>query len=195
MNRLRTLLPVLLLLSLGACRTVVVEGAPPAPPVPASGFVSIGPADAPARLHDCGNTNAAAECRGPVLAISGQPTDGDLAAAKAAGYRTVVNFRDPGEEGYVDERAAVEALGLRYVAIPVKGHGIDASHADALDPVLSDAGAGPALLHCRSGTRATMAWTVWLARHGGLSPDDAIVYGERAGLSGEAKAAAEKALR
>jgi uncharacterized protein (TIGR01244 family) len=106
-----------------------------------------------------------------------------------------VNFRDPGEPGYVDERAAVEALGMRYVAIPVKGHGVTASDADTLDAVLTDATAGPVLMHCKSGTRATMTWTVWLARHGGLTPEAALVYGERAGLSGEPKAAVEKVIR
>lgn len=84
---------------------------------------------------------------------------------------------------------------MRYVAIPVKGHDIHAAHADALAPILADPSAGPVLMHCKSGTRATMAWTVWLARHAGLPADDAIRYGERAGLSGEPKSAVEKLLR
>jgi uncharacterized protein (TIGR01244 family) len=194
MNKLRSGL-LLVVLSLAACRTVVVEGAPAAPHVPAPGFVSIGPADAPARLADCGNTDARTECRGPLVAISAQPSESDFAAAKAAGYRTVVNFRVPGEEGFVDERAFVEAQGLRYVEIPVKGTEVGSAQAASLDAVLSDPAAGPALLHCRKGVRATMVWTVWLGRHGGLTPEAALVYGERAGLSGEALAAAEKALR
>ncbi|MCG3132924.1 MAG: hypothetical protein HMLKMBBP_00008 [Planctomycetes bacterium] len=130
---------------------------------------------------------------GPSLAASAQPGDADLAAAAAAGYRTVVNFRTPGEPGYVDERAAVESRGMRYVAIPVAGTGIQPSHADLLAPVLADPSAGPVLMHCRSGTRAKQAWTVWLARHGGETPESAVRRGEAAGLSGDALEAARAA--
>jgi uncharacterized protein (TIGR01244 family) len=196
MPRLRNpLRSFVLLVLLAACRTVVVEGAPGAPPLDAPGFVSLGPADAPSRLRKCGNTDAPLECTGPLVAVAAQPSEAQFAAAQAAGYRTIVNFRTPGEEGYVDEQAAVERLGLRYVSIPVKGHEVEASQADRLDAVLSDASAGPVLLHCRSGKRATMVWTVWLARREGLPAEDALRYGARAGLSGEAKDAVEKVLR
>lgn len=135
----------------------------------------------------------------PPAAVSAQPSDGDLAAARAAGYRTVVNFRAPGEPGFVDERAAVEALGMRYVAIPVSGLDATAAHADALALVftdgLADGAAGPVLMHCRSGMRAKLVWTLWLARQGGLSPEAALEQGRRAGLSGDAAAAAERLLK
>ena len=130
-----------------------------------------------------------------MLAVAGQVTGSDLAEAKEAGYRTVVNFRSPDETGYVDERAEVEGLGLRYVEIPVKGHAVEPAHADSLATVLSDPSAGPVLLHCRSGKRAKLVWTVWLARYGGMTPEEALRYGERAGLDSEARAAAEKAIR
>lgn len=198
MTRIRRLLPGLLLAAataLAACRSAVVEQAPPAPDLPASGFLSIGPADAPLRAREAADPNAPLVCSGPMLAISAQPNGHDLAEARVKGYRTVVNFRSPDEDGYVDQRAEVEGLGLRYVAIPVKGRAVEPAHADALAEVLADPAAGPVLMHCRSGTRAAMVWTVWLARHGGLTAEDALRYGERAGLSGETKAAAEKALR
>lgn len=131
----------------------------------------------------------------PPAAVSAQPADGDLAAARAAGYRTVVNFRAPGEPGFVDERAAVEALGMRYVAIPVSGFDASLADADALAPVLADGAAGPVLMHCRSGMRAKLVWTLWLARQGGLSPEAALEQGRRAGLSGDAAATAERLLR
>lgn len=135
----------------------------------------------------------------PAIGVSAQPSDGDLAAARAAGYRTVVNFRAPGEPGFVDERAAVEALGMRYVAIPVSGIDATTDHADALAPILADGAAdgtaGPILMHCRSGTRAKLVWTLWLARQGGLSPQAALEQGRRAGLSGDAAGAAERLLK
>ena len=189
-----------LMATLGACRTTPPDGLA-APNLPTSGFSSLGAADLPWRAFKCGNTVVATECTGPLLAVSAQPSESDLAAAKSAGYRTVVNFRSPGEPGYVDERAAVEALGMRYVAIPVSGLDIRAEHADALAAVLRDPSAssvslrGPVLMHCKSGTRAKMAWVVWLGRDGGLPVQQALAAGERAGLSGDPLAAAAKALR
>lgn len=133
---------------------------------------------------------------GPTLAVSAQPSAAELAAAGAAGYRTVVNFRPASEPGVLaDEAAIVGASGMRYVSIPVSGHGFDASQADALDAVLADPSAGPVLMHCKSGVRAKAVWTIWLAKHGGLTPDHALAEGDRAGLSGDAKAAVEKIVR
>lgn len=147
---------------------------PKAPAVDVSGFRSLGPA----------------------LATTAQPTAEDFAAAKAAGYRTVVNFRPLDEPGALaDEQAVVEGLGMRYVAIPVKGHGVEAAHADALDAVLADPSAQPCLMHCRSGTRAKAVWAIWLVRHGGATPDQALERAAHVGLSGDARTAVEKVIR
>jgi uncharacterized protein (TIGR01244 family) len=191
----RRFLSVLVLVSLSACRSAVVERAPEAPSLPTTGFVSLGPSDAPRRAAEPAVAGAPLACDGPLLAVSAQPDDADFVSVRAQGYRTVVNFRHPEEKEYVDEKATVEKLGMRYVAIPVKGKDVQLSDADLLAPVLADPAAGPVLMHCRSGARATAVWTLWLARHGGLSADEAIRYGERAGLAGESKAAVEKLLR
>jgi uncharacterized protein (TIGR01244 family) len=55
------------------------------------------------------------------LATSGQPTEAQLAAIAGAGYRTVINLalHDDPRYSLADERSTVEALGLRYVHIPV----------------------------------------------------------------------------
>ena len=133
---------------------------------------------------------------GPALAVSAQPSADELAAAGAAGYRTVVNFRPAGEPGVLaDEAAIVGAAGMRYVSIPVSGHGFEASHAAALDAVLADASSGPVLMHCKSGVRAKGVWAIWLAKFGGRTPDQALEEADRAGLSGDAKAAVEKIVR
>lgn len=133
---------------------------------------------------------------GPTLAVSAQPSAEEIAAAGAAGYRTVVNFRPATEAGVIaDEAAIVGASGMRYVSIPVNGYALDASQADALDVVLRDSASAPVLMHCKSGMRAKAVWTIWLAKHGGLTPDQAIAEGDRAGLSADAKAAVEKIVR
>ena len=154
---------ILLAASAFGCAGTARSGGAAAPTLPVASFQSLGPADAPGRMQKCGNTDPAKECTGPLVAVSAQPTDADFAAAKAAGYRTIVNFRTPGEPGYVDERATVESLGMRYVAIPVADRNILSEHVAQLDPVLRDASAGPILLHCKSGARAKLAWDAWVA--------------------------------
>ena len=133
---------------------------------------------------------------GPMLATTAQPTATEIAQAKAAGYHTIVNFRPAGEPGSLEgEKDVAQALGMRYVNIPVTGHNFDTAQADALDAVLSDPASGACLMHCRSGTRAKAVWTIWLVRHDGKTADQALAEADRVGLSGEARAAVEKVIR
>ena len=53
------------------------------------------------------------------VASGGQPSPEGLARLDGLGFRTVVNLRLPTESGYVDEKATVEAQGLRYVHVPL----------------------------------------------------------------------------
>ncbi len=57
----------------------------------------------------------------PDLATSGQPREEQLAAIAAAGYEVVINLalHDDPRYSLPDEAAAVRALGLEYVHIPV----------------------------------------------------------------------------
>jgi len=54
------------------------------------------------------------------LATAGQPTEAELVAVAQAGYEVVVNLTvHDAEYSLPDERKNVEALGMRYVHIPV----------------------------------------------------------------------------
>jgi len=54
------------------------------------------------------------------LATAGQPTEEELVAVAQAGYEVVVNLAlHDAEYSLPDERKTVEALGMRYVHIPV----------------------------------------------------------------------------
>jgi len=54
------------------------------------------------------------------LATAGQPTEAELVAVAQAGYAVVVNLAlHDAEYSLPDERRTVEALGMRYVHIPV----------------------------------------------------------------------------
>lgn len=56
------------------------------------------------------------------LATSGQPKESHIAAAAAEGYTVVINLGLHDDQRYAlaDERAAVAAVGMKYVHIPVQ---------------------------------------------------------------------------
>ncbi len=86
--------------------------------------------------------------------VGGQPSESDLEAFAAAGYALVINLRPPGEFGGFDEEAAVHALGMEYVNIPVRDmEDFTRKNATQLHAALERA-EGPVLLHCTVGARA-----------------------------------------
>ncbi len=118
------------------------------------------------------------------FAVTAQPTAADFAAFKAAGFRTVICNRPDGEEpgqlSCADARAAAEAAGLVYVAVPYQGRP-DAATVARLAEVLRQAD-GPVLAHCKSGTRSSYGWALAMAANGQMTPDQIIAAGQRAGL-------------
>jgi uncharacterized protein (TIGR01244 family) len=118
----------------------------------------------------------------PGLAAAGQPTPKALEGLREMGFRTVVNLR-PEKEGPPDERAVVEAQGLRYVSIPVTADTFSLADVLALEKVLDDPASAPVLLHCSSSNRVGGAWAVVQARKG-KSLEEAEAAGRQAGLHG-----------
>ncbi|MCJ8312181.1 MAG: hypothetical protein HRU38_07790 [Saccharospirillaceae bacterium] len=55
------------------------------------------------------------------ILTSGQPTRTDFELAAQNGFKTVINLRSRGEIGSWNERKKIEALGMRYVSIPISG--------------------------------------------------------------------------
>ncbi|MBV8970952.1 MAG: TIGR01244 family phosphatase [Sphingomonadaceae bacterium] len=104
------------------------------------------------------------------VAVAGQLAPADLAVAAAAGYTTVVNNRpdgeEPGQPAGADMRAAAEAAGLGYAAIPIGHAGLGMAEVAAMVAVLDRAG-GPVLAFCRSGTRSANLWALAEAHRGG----------------------------
>ena len=117
------------------------------------------------------------------ISVAPQIQPEDIAAIKAAGFVAVVNNRpDEEQDGQPDGdaiRAAAEAAGLTYTAIPIGHGGFSHSQIAAMVDVLEDAG-GPVLAFCRSGTRSCNLWALARARMGD-SPDELIEKGAGAG--------------
>lgn len=115
----------------------------------------------------------------------GQPSEAALQAARDAGYETVINLRRSEELGDWDEKAVAERLGLRYESIPIGSpNDLSRDNAERLDRALSAAGDAPVLVHCGSCDRVGALFAVRAAKLQGLSTDEAIAAGRRAGLSG-----------
>ena len=116
------------------------------------------------------------------VVIGSQPSQATLEYLASQGYTTVVSTRAEGEIDW-DERAAVEALGMRYVSIPMASpvSGIADEQVAALDEVMG--GEGPMLLHCGSGNRVAGLWGVWLAENQGVDSAEALRLAQLAGMT------------
>ncbi len=120
------------------------------------------------------------------LWFAGQPDPAALAEAKARGVEVVINLRDPAElaELGFDEAAAAEALGLAYYNVPVSGSAPFSREAfERIESVVAAHEDAPILIHCSSSNRVGG----WLATHlvesHGLSVDEALAVGRRAGIT------------
>ena len=120
----------------------------------------------------------------PTLVTGGQPAPHAWDALRSQGITTVVNLRPTAEMDGRDERAEVAAAGLAYHQIPVDGAGgVTGANADALWSVLDEAD-GTVLVHCASGNRVGALLALGASRQGGRSPEEALEWGQAAGLTG-----------
>jgi len=124
----------------------------------------------------------------PDLAVAGLPSPEALGRLKDMGFRTVVDLRTE-KEGTPEERAVVEAQGLRYVRVPVTPDTFSLADVEAVEKVLGDPVSGPVLLYCRSSNRVGGVWAVVEARRG-KSLEEALAAGRAAGLQSPAMEAA-----
>jgi uncharacterized protein (TIGR01244 family) len=115
------------------------------------------------------------------IASGGQPTAEGLSRLKELGFRTVINLRVGGESGFVDEKVALEAQGLRYVHVPVTASTLSEADVAAVRAVLDDPTAHPVLVHCAVGSRVGAVWAVIQGRQG-KSLDEAEAEGRRVGM-------------
>ena len=114
---------------------------------------------------------------------SGQPDQAALEVFGKSGYAAIIDLRGENEERGIDERAAVESLGMDYVLFPIVGRDdISFENAAELDKLIESYDA-PVLIHCGSGNRvgALLALRQSLK---GAADEVAIEYGKEGGLTG-----------
>jgi uncharacterized protein (TIGR01244 family) len=117
------------------------------------------------------------------ISVAPQIAVEQVAEIAAAGFKTIVNNRpddeDAGQPSGDAIRAAAEAAGLNYVAIPVTHAGFSHPQIDAMTQALVDAD-GPVLAYCRSGTRSCNLWALAAAK-AGRNPNLLLAQAEDAG--------------
>jgi sulfide:quinone oxidoreductase len=95
--------------------------------------------------------------------VTTQVTPDAIAAAKAAGYRTIINNRpdreEPGQPTSAELEAKAKAAGLDYHHIPVVPGQFGDAQIDAFCEAMGSCDK-PALAFCKSGMRATSLWAL-----------------------------------
>jgi uncharacterized protein (TIGR01244 family) len=111
----------------------------------------------------------------PDYAVSPQIDLTDIAAIKAAGYTTIIDNRPDGEiPAHLHTpamKAAVEGMGLTFVANPVIGGAMTMENVAAQGKAIA-ASTGPVFAYCASGNRSSVVWA--LSQAGSMPVDDLI---------------------
>lgn len=112
----------------------------------------------------------------------GQPTDEQYKQAAEAGYKTVVNLRPTTEAGAANIEATVKALGMSYIHIPISNAAdLTKENASLLAAALK--ADNNAIVHCKSGNRVGALFALKEHFVDGLSSDEALTQGKKAGLT------------
>jgi uncharacterized protein (TIGR01244 family) len=117
----------------------------------------------------------------PDVATAGQPTDAAFADIEKAGFKAVLNLRTE-EEGSVEERAKVEALGLEYYNIPMGKDGINPENVALFEKILGDSKNRPILIHCGVSARVGAMWYIHQVLGEGKDEASALEEAKKAGL-------------
>jgi uncharacterized protein (TIGR01244 family) len=122
----------------------------------------------------------------PGIVSAGQPNEAALVKIAEQGFAAVVDIRGPDEPRGFDERACVEALSMRYVALPIAdADDLSFDTARSLEEVLTEAGSRAVLVHCGSGQRVG-ALLALLEGLRGTPPADAVAIGIAGGMTSPA---------
>ena len=129
------------------------------------------------------------------LIFGPQPDEARLRAFARDGGALVVSMRTDEEMATLgfDERALCDELGLEYVHIPMTYASATLEDARALGRTLRSTG-GAAMLHCRTGSRASMLYALNLASIGAVSPERAKSRATDLGMSPSASPHFDRAL-
>ena len=111
------------------------------------------------------------------LAASGLVSEGGLEALKAQGYEQIIDLRSAAEQPESEGEAAKQ-LGLKWLNFPMTG---ELASAEQIQQFGAALGNGKTLVHCRSGNRVGMAWSLWQISQG-VELEQALAEGRAMGM-------------
>lgn len=113
---------------------------------------------------------------GEALATAGQPSEEQLAAVAAAGFKVVINLGLHGDPNYSlkDEAATAASLGLDYVHIPVQFSTPTAEALTAFSKAMHQAGGNKVFVHCRHNKRVPVFVALDRILRQGWAPAEAL---------------------
>src|SRR5689334_17975242 len=96
------------------------------------------------------------------VACAGAVTPSAVAEIKKMGFASIINLRQPTEQGAdIDaEAAAAKTAGINFYNIPFNNAAMDPAAVDSFLKTITRPGNEPAFIHCASGNRAAGMWFV-----------------------------------
>jgi len=96
------------------------------------------------------------------VACAGAVTPSAVAEIKKMGFASIINLRQPTEQGadIEGEAAAAKAAGINFYNIPFNNAAMDPAAVDRFLQTITTPGNQPAFIHCASGNRAAGMWLV-----------------------------------
>jgi len=96
------------------------------------------------------------------VACAGAVTPSAVAEIKKMGFTSIINLREPTEQGAdIDaEAAAAKTAGINFYNIPFNNTAPDPAAVDRFLLTISQPGNQPAFIHCASANRAAALWMV-----------------------------------
>lgn len=119
------------------------------------------------------------------VATAGQPEEGHFGRLAAAGYRTVIDLRGPGEDRGLDEPEAVRRVGMEYANVPVKRDDVDDETFERFRELMAEPECRPVLVHCASANRVGALLIPYLILDEGMAAQEASLAASSVGLRSE----------
>ena len=119
----------------------------------------------------------------PEFCTAGQPRMEHFAQLKARGVKAVLNLRQPSEHRADDEKAAVEAAGMKYFNVPVVYASPTDASVDEFLRITDDKNNRPMLVHCTAAIRVGAFWLIRRVLRDGMSWEAALAEARKVGLN------------
>ena len=123
-----------------------------------------------------------------VVACGGATDTAALEGLKKDGFKTIINLRQPTEQGANIEQNAAKAkeLGLNYISLPLNGQSPDPKVVDEFLAAVANKSNQPVFIHCGSDSRVGAVWVVQRVLQDGWTVEKATEEAKMIGLRSEA---------